>query len=173
MGLDPVTLGLASLAVTAVSAVGQYQASQAQASAAAAGAQAQKEGIAAQQRMAQVDAQRQRLQQVREARIRRGAILSSAGSQGMGPGTSGVVGSVGSVSSQMAQNIGTIGQTQTFAAEASAANQRGADAASAGAQAQATAAQWQTIGGISNSIFQSQGGWNTIFGGNTSKKAGE
>lgn len=154
----------ALLAVAAGSAVMSYEAQQDAADAAEQQATAQKESLSAQQKMADVEAQRQRIQQVRESRIRRAQILASSGNTGLGVGTSGVSGSISSVGSQAASNIGMINQTQTFAAEASAANQRAADAASRGAQAQATAAQWQSIGGFSQSIFKDTGGWNKIFG---------
>lgn len=153
-----------ALAVSAGSAVMSYESQQDAADAAEQQATAQKESLRAQQKMADVEAQRQRIQQVRESRIRRAQILASSGNTGLGVGTSGVSGSVSSVGSQAASNIGMINQTQTFAAEASAANQRAADAASRGARAQATAAQWQSIGGFSQSIFKDLGGWNKVFG---------
>jgi hypothetical protein len=163
---DPITA--ITIGISAVSAVSQYESGRKQAAAAQQGAQAQREGIAAQGRMANVDAQRQRLQQIREARIRRGAVLAGAGSTGLGPGTSAVSGATSSITSQAASNIGTVNQTQTFANQASAASQRAADAASAGTQAQATGQQWQTI----NTIFgASKADFTTVFGGNTIPKA--
>lgn len=164
----PFVMSAIGVGISAVSAISQYQAGKKQAAAAEQGAQAQREGIAAQGRMANVDAQRQRLQQLREARIRRGAVLASAGSAGLGPGTSAISGATSSITTQAASNIGTINQTQTFASEASAASQRAADAASAGAQAQATGQQWQAIGTI---FGASKADFTTVFGGNTFPKA--
>lgn len=141
-----------SVGISAVSAVMQYNAASDSAHAAESQANAQKESIAAQGRMAEVEAQRARLAQVREARIKRAQIISTSTSTGLGEGTSGVSGATSSISTQESSNIGIIGQTQSYAQEASAANQRAADFASQGASATAKAQQWQTI--------------NTIFGAN-------
>lgn len=165
------------VAVAAISGIASFVSSQQQAKAAKRGAdqqrqaaeqqaQAQRESIAAQGRMQQIEAQRARIAQVREARIRRASIIASAGNVGLGAGTSGVGGSVGSIQSQAASNIGTISQKQTFADQATTANQHAADAASAftaaGATAQAKMAQWQAIGSVANSVFDAAGGWETI-----------
>lgn len=109
-------------------------------------AAAQREATAAQGRSASVEAQKARIQQVREARIRRAQVLSAGTSAGLGTGTSGIGGAVGSISTQMAENIGTINQQQTFAQETSAALQVAADK-------QVTAQKWQMIGQFSKSIF--------------------
>ncbi len=109
-------------------------------------ANAQREATAAQARAASVDSQRDRIQQVREARIRRAQVLAASGNEGIGFGSSGTQGAVGSISTQAAANIGSINQQQTFADEASAALQRAADA-------QVSAQKWQTIGAIGKSIF--------------------
>lgn len=124
-------------------------------------ANAQREATAAQGRSANVEAQRARIAQVREARIRRAQVLSSGTNAGLGSGTSGMGGAVGSISSQMGSNIGTINQQQTFAEETSAALQKSTDY-------QVQAQKWQQIGSFSQSIFNQAGGFTTIFGGNTS-----
>jgi len=151
-------LAAGALAVGAASAVAQQQASSKQ-------AKAQQAASAAQSRAANVESQRARIQQVREARIRRGAITAAGENAGLGAGTSGIGGAVGSVASQMGANIGAINVQQTFADQTSAALQKAADY---GVEAQ----KWQTIGGFGKSIFADAGGFTTIFGGNTSKKAG-
>ena len=111
-------------------------------------AAAQRDASAAQGRMASADAARERIKQAREARVRRAQIVSAGSNAGLGTGggTSGISGAVGSVSSQMASNIGTINQTEGFAAEISAANQRGADA-------QADMMKWQAWGNVGQTIF--------------------
>lgn len=156
-----------ALAVTAASAVSQHSQGKKAARAAEEQAQAQKEGIAAQSRSAQVDAQRQRVAQTREARIRRAQVLASSGNSGIGIGSSAVTGGISSIGSQEGANIGSIGQQQTFANEASAASQRAADAGASIAQAGAKAQQWQAIGSIAGSVFQQKDGFTTLSGGNT------
>lgn len=153
----PVIAAIA-LGTTAVSMVMQSQA-------AGEAADAQKAANEAQQRAAQVEAQKARIQQVREARIRRAQVLASGTNTGLGTGTSGMGGAIGSISSQMAGNIGDINQQQTFATQTSQALQKSADA-------QVDAQKWQQIGNFSQSIFNQAGGFTTIFGGNTPKKAG-
>lgn len=124
---------------------------------------AQKESNAAMQRKADIEAQRARLAQIREARIRRAQVLASTGVTGTG--TSGTAGATASITSQTAANINAIDVNQQLSAQASAANQRAADASS-------NMALGQTYGQLVGTIFNQQGGFTTIFGGNTHKKAG-
>ena len=162
-----VSLAVASVVIGAISLEQQYEAGNKAAGSAKQAAAAQKESQAAQGRMAEVEAQRARIAQVREARIRRAQIIGST--TNLGPGTSGVSGATGSVTSQESSNIGLINQTQTFAQQATAANQRAADASSAMVEAQQKGAQWQTI----NTIFgASRTDLTTVFGGNKIPKAG-
>lgn len=135
-------------------------------------AEAQKQSEQAKARMAEVQAARERVSQVREERIRRAQVISSAGNQGLGAGTSGVAGSVSSIGSQAGANIGFINQQETFAGDASKANQNAADASARAGVAAAEGAQWQTIGSFGSSVFKDAGGFTTIFGGNTNKQAG-
>lgn len=148
---------VASAVVGAYSAVEQRQSAKE-------AANEQRKAREAQQRAADVEAQRARVQQVREARIRRAQVLASAGNEGLGAGTAGVAGAVGSIGSQAASNIGNINVQQGFAQQASVATQRAADAELEGME-------WQQIGNVSQSIFQATGGYTTIFGGNTNKPA--
>lgn len=136
---------IAAVAV-GVSAAATVYSGQQQAKATKKAAAAQREATAAQGRASSVEAQRARIQQVREARIRRAQVLSAGTNAGLGTGTSGIGGAVGSISTQMAENIGTIGQQENFAQETSAALQVAADK-------QVTAQKWQMIGGFSQSIF--------------------
>jgi hypothetical protein len=130
---------------------------------------AQKEAIRQQQRMQEVEAQRARIAQQREARIRRAQVISS--STTMGAGTSGTSGAVSSIGSQMASNIGGIGVTQGFAAAASEANQQAADASSRIAESQARAQGYKLAFDVGSTIFGGAGGFTTIFGGNKFKPA--
>ena len=152
------------IAVTAISAGAAIYSGNQQAKATKKAAQAQQEATAAQGRSASVEAQRARIAQVREARIRRGQVISAGANAGMGAASSGIGGAVGSIASQMGENIGNIGQQQTFAEETSAALQTSADQ-------QVKAQRWQQIGAFSQSIFKQAGGFTTIFGGNTSTGA--
>jgi len=114
----------------------------------------QKAANAAQARMSATEEQRKRIQATREARIRRAMIEGQTTAQGMGTGTSGYAGGTGSVASQFGSNIGHSNVMGDFASQASAANQKAADA-------QSSAMMWQTIGGIGQQITP----WRSIFGG--------
>lgn len=160
------------LAMQVMSMGAQQDAAQEQSQALHDQAAAQKESEKAKARMAEVDAARQRVAQVREERIRRAQVISSAGNQGLGMSTSGVAGSVSSVGSQAGANIGFINQQETFAGDASKANQNAADASARAGVSAAEGAQWQTIGALGSSVFKDAGGFTTIFGGNTIKQAG-
>ena len=144
MGLDPVTVGLV---LAGVGTVGSYV-SQKEAS------KQQKAAREAQARMSATEEQRKRIQATREARIRRAMIEGQTTAQGMGTGTSGYAGGTGSVASQFGSNIGHSNVMGDFAAQASAANQKAADA-------QSSTMMWQTISGIGQQITP----WRNIFGG--------
>lgn len=152
MGVDPISL--IGIGLSAISGIKLYQ-SQKEA------AKAQKASIAAQERKASVDNQRERIKNTREARIRRAMIEGSTMSQGLGTGTSGYAGGAGAVSSQFAGNVGYSNQVEGFAAQASAANQRAVDA-------QSSASMWQTVGGISQSFIKPTmpSGWDSMFNKN-------
>ncbi len=150
----------AAIVVAAVSAGATIYSANKQAQATKQAAAAQREATAAQGRSASVEAQKARIAQVREARIRRAQVISAGTNTGLGAGTSGIGGAVGSISTQMAENIGTINQQQTFAQQTS-------DALQLSTNKQVEAQKWQMIGQFSKSIFDSAGGFTTIFGGNT------
>lgn len=123
----------------------------------------------AQGRQASVEAQRERIKQAREARIARGRVIASTEGTGIDSSSSGAAGAVGSVFSQAGYNVGNINQAQTFAQEASAANQAfadiGANTAATVAKYQSNAATGQAVGSIASSIFSTQGGFGSIFKG--------
>jgi len=77
------------------------------------------------QRKSDNAAQRARIAQMREGRLRRASVMSSLG--GAGQQSSGVTGSLGSITSQRNSNIGFINETQMFGQAISAANQQAAD----------------------------------------------
>lgn len=132
-------------------------------------ANAQREATAAQSKAASLQTARDRMAQIREARLRAGAIGAAGGAGGVGNMSSGIAGSISSVGSQAGANIGAINVAQGFAETASAALQVSADQ-------QVKAQRWQQIGAISSSVagtaFQAAGSFKTIFGGNTIPKAG-
>jgi hypothetical protein len=132
-------------------------------------ANAQREATQAQSRSASVQTARDRMAQIREARIRAGAIGAAGGSEGVGQISSGIAGSISSIGSQAGSNIGAINVAQGFAQTASNAMQVSTDQ-------QVKAQRWQQIGAISSQVastaFTQAGGFTTIFGGNTIKKAG-
>lgn len=132
----------------------QYQAGQDASDAAEQQAAAQRASIEAQRKIAEVDAQKARVAQLREARIRRATIMSQTGE--VGGGTSGISGAASSVTSQAANNIGMIGVSQTFADQASRANQMAANASADIAKAQANASIWGTIGGTALNVYGKQ-----------------
>jgi hypothetical protein len=117
-------------------------------------AKAQKEANDAQRRQAESEAQRARISQLREARIRKAQVLASSGVSG----SSGTSGAMASIGSQMASNVGTINTNLAFSQEISAANQRAADASSA-----STIATSQFNTGMSIFSAAYPGGLKTIF----------
>jgi len=157
-------LGIASLVIGAFSAVSSYSAQSKAADAQQQQAQAQQEANAAQERSAKVQQQRDRLRQVREARIARARVISQASQSGLGAGTSGLVGGTGSISSQLGSNIGAINVAQTFADEASAANQKAANFGSQANRLSAEAGGWQALSGLAFGASNQFGGWQKLLG---------
>jgi hypothetical protein len=111
--------------------------------------------------------QRERVQQVREARIRRAQVISGASNAGVGVtgGSSGVQGATGAVQSNLGYNLGTLGSMSSFAEQLSAANQREADAQADFFNAGAKGQMWQSIFGA---VGQVAGGVNSFMGGSKS-----
>ena len=125
---------------------------------------AQREQQRIEQARANVLAQRDRVQAVREARIRRASIISNANNAGLSlaGGSSGLSGATSSVQSQLGYNLGTMGSMQSFGAQLSAANQREADAKSSFLTAGAKGQTWQsifgTVGGVAETGIKGLGG---------------
>lgn len=134
MGLEPL-----GLLLSIGGGIAQYQ-SQKEAS------KQQKAAREAQARMSATEEQRKRIQATREARIRRAMIEGQTTAQGMGTGTSGYAGGTGSVASQFGSNIGHSNVMGDFAAQASAANQKAADA-------QSSASLWGMVGGFGQKMI--------------------
>ena len=117
---DPVSIGLA-VASVGLGAAGQRQQRQA--------VKEQKEGQRIAQRSADVRAQRERIRQVREARIRQ-AQVEAAGFGAGAPSSSAVAGGISSLSSQLGSNIGALNTQQAFSGAISRSNQAALDAQS-------------------------------------------
>lgn len=101
------------------------------------------------QRYNQLQAQRERIQQRRAARMKQGEILAQAGSGGLGMGgSSSVTGGLGSVSTQMGSNIGDINVAEGFAQQQGDFNVAAAQAGNKMQQAQTAAAGWQQMGSL-------------------------
>lgn len=109
-----------------------------------------------QNRLNDINAQRQRVSQMREARIRRAQITTETTGGGLGlPGTSSSVGAIGAVSSQETGNIAAI---NTQAGFGKAIGQAGTDAYTAMGEAKG----WQDIGTVSGKIFDISGGFDSM-----------
>lgn len=135
--------------------------------------EAQQEAQRVEQARANMLAQRDRVAQVREERIRRANIISSAGNAGVGigpsGGTSGLSGATGSLRSQFGQNIGTLGQMSDFAAQISSANQRAAQAQTDFYTAGAKGQMWQSIFGA---VGKTAGAASSFLGMGSGREVG-
>lgn len=160
------------LGVSAVSAVASYQGAQAarkgakaQSRAATQSAALQRQQIAQERRMRDIQAARERFAAVRQSRISRATAQQAAVNMGAGFG-SGIVGGAGGQMTRTAEEVGSSYQLQGMAAEASQLAQRRADVESRGiaaaGRAEASGAMWGAIGGISGSIFQAGGSWGAV-----------
>ena len=109
-----------------------------------------------QNRLNDVNAQRQRVAQLREARIRRSQIITDTSGAGLGQtGTSSSVGAIGAVTSQFASNVSSI---DTQAGYGRAIGEAGTEAYNAMGEAKG----WSDIGKVSGSIFDMVGGFQAI-----------
>ena len=117
---------------------------------------ATKEQASLQSRLNDINARRQQIAQLREARIRRAQITTETAGAGLGlPGTSSSVGAIGAVSTQEASNISNIQQQSDFGRAIGAA---GTEAYTAMGEAKG----WQQMGEVSGSIFKLSGGFDTL-----------
>lgn len=120
-------------------------------------AEATKRQADLQNRLNEINAQRARLNAIRESRIKRAQILTSTTGAGLGPtGTSSSVGGIGAVTTQEAQNVQTINQRQGFGQAIGAAQ---TDYYTAAGEAKG----WQDIGNVAGSIFSASGGFGSMF----------
>jgi hypothetical protein len=150
MGLS---LAAATLIGAGVSAVGTI----ASISSSKKASKEQKRAQQLQQKRADISAQRERYQAVREARIRRGSLEAAAARTGT-TATSGFAGGRAAIESGFAGNVAYSQQQQNLAGQVSQANISAADY-------QSQAATFGAIGGIGSTIFADAGGFKTIFKG--------
>ncbi len=124
-------------------------------------AEAERRRVELQARIQENQAQKARIQALREQRVRTGAIVSSGANAGVvSAGTSPVVTGQTAVASQFGQNIGSI---NTQVAGARAVGQASSDIFTAQGEAQ----QWKDLGGFAGKVFDNRqfisSGFNSIF----------
>lgn len=115
MGVDPISIGIMA-AGTLMSIGGGIM-----------GQQAQKKAMQAQQRQADLEAQNQKLQQIRQARIARANIIQAGENQGAG-GSSSVTGGASGTLANAEQNIQYIGDQEHLSNVVASAKNQMADA---------------------------------------------
>lgn len=146
------------MAITAiVSAVSSVAGFVGQKGAARDAAAAEDRRAALESRLNNVNAQKARIAQMKEARIKRAQIVTSTAGAGIGGiGTSSSVGGIGAVSSSEAGNIFNINRALGFA---NSIGQAKTDYTTAVGES----AGWQSISNAGASIFTAAGGFRTLF----------
>lgn len=109
-----------------------------------------------QNRLNDINARRQMIQQQREARIRRAQITTETAGAGLGlGGTSSSVGAIGAVSTQEATNVSGIRQQQDFGRAIGSA---GTEAYTAMGEAKG----WSDMGTVSGKLFDLSDGFDSM-----------
>lgn len=121
------------------------------------------------QRVAQVQANTQaredRIQQIREARIRRASIIASAAGAGVGQGSSSIQGAVGGLTTQLGKNLGLFNVAQGFANTFSVLGEQSAEQQKAILDSQGRSAVLQGKSEVINAnLAKSQAGLQVIGG---------
>jgi hypothetical protein len=165
-------MGIISAIAGVVGASKQKKIAKRQARAAEAQAAAEKERQRIEQVRADVNARKERRQQLREARIRRAQVLSASANAGA-LGASTTTGAIGGINTQFGANIGQINEAQGFGQaistqnEAAAAQQTEINRLEGKSQiVQAQTQLFQSIGNLGENIFQRAGGFTSLAGGN-------
>ena len=125
MGVDPISIGLMA-AGTLIQGFGAFKS-----------AEAQKKQMRAQQASADMQAQNQRLEQVRQGRIARAKVIQMGENQGAG-GSSSVTSAAGNATGQANANIGYINEQQDIGKQITSAQQQQVD--------------WQTVSNIGKGL---------------------
>ena len=157
------TIALIGLAVAAGSAVMQYSnardARKAQEQSAAEQRKARAEQSASQ---ALQQAQEQR-QQIREERVRRAQIMQASQQSGTA-GSSAESGALGGMASQLGSNIGFNRSIAASGQAITGFNQAAADYTTSSQRSTQSANMWGNVGSIGVNMFNSAGGFKTMFG---------
>ena len=162
MGIDPVTIQIASLAFSAFSIV-QQQDAQDEARRNQENANAENRKIQQEQKAGQAaQAAAERRQQLREERIRRAKLIQSGENTGV-TGSSGVAGASGNLQTQLQSNIGfNIGQIAA-SGRISDASQAAADFMTSANNSVVQANQWGNAASLGMNIFSKAGAISNIF----------
>ena len=153
IGYGETVMAIVSIVSAASSVAGFFGQKKAAGQAAA----AEDRRAALESRLNDVNAQKARIAQMKEARIKRAQIVTSTAGAGLGGyGTSSSVGGIGAVSSSEAGNIFNINRASGFA---SSIGQAKTDYATAAGES----AGWQSISNAGSSIFTAAGGFKTLF----------
>ena len=157
IGYDPGTIAIISTVASVAGAVSTVAGFFGQKKATGQAAAAEDRRAALESRLNDVNAQKARIAQMKEARIKRAQIVTSTAGAGLGGmGTSSSVGGIGAVSSSEAGNIFNINRASGFA---SSIGQAKTDYATAAGES----AGWQSISNAGSSIFTAAGGFKTLF----------
>lgn len=105
----------------------------------------------------------ERRQQIREERVRRGAIMNAAANTGTA-GSSGVIGAVGSLSTQLSSNMGANQGAIMRGQRISGYAQNAANYNTSAANFNQNANTLGQVAGLGTSIFSAAGGFESIFG---------
>ena len=153
IGYGETVMAIVSIVSAASSVAGFFGQKKAAGQAAA----AEDRKAALESRLNDVNAQKARIAQMKEARIKRAQIVTSTAGAGLGGmGTSSSVGGIGAVSSSEAGNIFNINRASGFA---SSIGQAKTDYATAAGES----AGWQSISNAGSSLFTAAGGFKTLF----------
>lgn len=164
-------LSTIALVGVAVAGVGVYQSYQAGKDAEAAQQQAAFENRktrAEQSAINQQQAMQERRQQIREERVRRAQIMNQSALGGVS-GSSGEMGATSALSTGFGANIGFNQSMQAHGQAIGGFQQRAADFQSQAQSSMNSASMWGNIGSLGMNVFQSAGGFNTMFGSPTPK----
>lgn len=165
-------MGIISAVAGIVGASKQKKIAKRQARAAEAAAAAQKERERIESVRASVSAQKERRQQLREARLRRAQVLATAANSGA-LGASTVSSALGGINTQFGANIGAINEAQGFGQAIGTQNEIAADQQTEinrlegkSRVVDANTQLFKTVGGLAENIFQRAGGFTSLGGGN-------
>jgi hypothetical protein len=161
MGLDPVTIGIAGLALGAVSTIQQMEAASDAKSARNQAAEEQRKAQAEQKAMNAQQQAAARRQAIREERVKRARIMQASENTGTSFSSS-EAGATGGLSTQLGGNLGfSLGQYNS-AARMSDYGQSAANFLSSADNKMTQANMWGGVGSLGMSIFSQAGGFKAF-----------